>query len=155
MARYYHKKILHQRDKLQWSVHLTNRALVAGHRLKLMCCATGFDPTLEWFKDGQPVEYDDHIVDMNDMHRGAYGCLWVNDVTVKDAGEYKCKAKNATEEIETVCRLTVVEPVNTVQTFAPTFVRMVRGKFAPMPMLVWFRFWGIANNSTGCGGTYS
>uniref|UniRef100_A0A1Y9J142 Ig-like domain-containing protein n=1 Tax=Anopheles quadriannulatus TaxID=34691 RepID=A0A1Y9J142_ANOQN len=140
MARYYHKKILHQRDKLQWSVHLTNRALVAGHRLKLMCCATGFDPTLEWFKDGQPVEYDDHIVDMNDMHRGAYGCLWVNDVTVKDAGEYKCKAKNATEEIETVCRLTVVEPVNTVQTFAPTFVRMVRENYDPYSNILTVEF---------------
>uniref|UniRef100_A0A182JCA1 Ig-like domain-containing protein n=1 Tax=Anopheles atroparvus TaxID=41427 RepID=A0A182JCA1_ANOAO len=140
MARYHHKKILHHRDKLQWSVHLTNRALVAGHRLKLMCAATGFEPTLEWFKDGQPVEYDDHIVDMNDMHRAAYGCLWVNDVTMKDAGEYKCVAKNGLEEIETVCKLTVVEPVSTVQTFPPMFVRMVRENYDPYSNILTVEF---------------
>lgn len=140
MARYYHKKLLHHRDKLQWSVHLTNRALVAGNRLKLMCAATGFEPTLEWYKDGQPVEYDDHIVDMNDMHRAAYGCLWVNDVTIKDAGEYKCVAKNGLEQIETVCKLTVVEPVTTVQTFAPMFVRMVRENYDPYSNILTVEF---------------
>lgn len=130
MVKYHHKKILHNRDKLQWSVHLTNRAAVAGRgKFKLMCAAIGFQPELQWFKNDVPIEYDDHIIDMNDLHRGAYGCIWIMDVCASDAGTYKCVASNGFEKIETVCKLTVVEPGTASQECAPVFVpHRTRGK---------------------------
>lgn len=129
LVKYHHKKILHNRDKLQWSVHLTNRAGLAGRRFKLMCMCIGFQPELKWFKNNEPIEYDDHIVDMNDLHRGAYGCIWINDLCSADAGTYKCVASNGFEEIETVCKLTVVDPGTKSKECAPTFVpHRTRGK---------------------------
>ncbi|XP_062560569.1 muscle M-line assembly protein unc-89-like [Armigeres subalbatus] len=122
LVKYHHKKILHNRDKLQWSVHLTNRAGLTGRRFKLMCMCIGFQPELKWFKNNEPIEYDDHIVDMNDLHRGAYGCIWINDLCSSDAGTYKCVASNGFEEIETVCKLTVVDPGTKSKECAPSFV---------------------------------
>lgn len=129
LVKYHHKKILHNRDKLQWSVHLTNRAGLTGRRFKLMCMCIGFQPELKWFKNNEPIEYDDHIVDMNDLHRGAYGCIWINDLCSSDAGTYKCVASNGFEEIETVCKLTVVDPGTKSKECAPSFVpHRTRGK---------------------------
>ncbi|XP_055607325.1 muscle M-line assembly protein unc-89-like [Uranotaenia lowii] len=122
MARYHHKKILHSRDKLQWSVHLTNRACAAGRRFKLMCAATGFQPELTWYKDNAPLEYNEHIIDMNDLHRGAYGCIWINDISGEDSGTYKCVASNGFEQIETTCVLTVIDSRGITPKCAPVFV---------------------------------
>uniref|UniRef100_A0A8D8N5U5 Muscle M-line assembly protein unc-89 n=1 Tax=Culex pipiens TaxID=7175 RepID=A0A8D8N5U5_CULPI len=122
MVKYHHKRILHNRDKLQWSVHLTNRAGLAGRRFKLMCAATGFQAELNWYKDDKLIEYDDHIIDMNDLHRSAYGCIWIEDLRPEDAGVYKCIASNGFEQIETQCKLTVVKPDIEKREFAPVFV---------------------------------
>lgn len=139
LVKYHHKKILHNRDKLQWSVHLTNRAGLAGRRFKLMCMCIGFQPELKWFKNNEPIEYDDHIVDMNDLHRGAYGCIWINDLCPSDAGTYKCVASNGFEEIETVCKLTVVDPGTKSKECAPTFVpHRTRGKCLCIVCLIIF-----------------
>ena len=78
-----------------------------GNAAKFKCRATGEpDPTIEWFKDDEPVETSKTLKAsvIGDMYT-----LAISETTLEDEGEYKCVARNDVGSASTTAELLVNE----------------------------------------------
>ncbi|KAG9331273.1 hypothetical protein JZ751_019559, partial [Albula glossodonta] len=84
-----------------------------GSNVLLRCDATGYPtPTLVWIKsDGPPV--NNTVVEETPGEGTRWSIISLNGVLYKDAGEYRCKAKNVAGTAEASITLSVVGVVTT------------------------------------------
>lgn len=87
-----------------FSFHLRNRLIQKNHQCKLICTLQGNPtPTVEWFKDGAPVDQDR----VQTTFRSGVCTLEIFNTRLDDAGSYSCKATSPLGEDITECVVTV------------------------------------------------
>lgn len=81
-----------------------------GEKLSLKCHVTGSPPlTIQWMKDRRELKSSGNT---RITFVGATACLEVSPVSKTDAGDYLCKASNATGSDFSKSRVTVKGNVN-------------------------------------------
>lgn len=113
------------RNHLEFESELKNTVASVGTKAKLLCTVVGPKPTLYWFKDDEEFEFDPPKV--KNTSNGAFGSITFLSVAEKDAGVYKCVARNQFCEASSECTLTV-NPVQDPNWIKPTFTRLLKGK---------------------------
>lgn len=138
---------------LKFVSQLRDQFVMEGSTVKLQCYLDGPQPTMKWFKNEKPVAWGQTVVNKS---RDVHGCCEIIKITMQDAGEYSCVAKNPYNEIETKCKVTVYRnPARGGdQTLVkPTFTRVmdhydivtgdiiieVQVRGTPHPTLTWVR----------------
>uniref|UniRef100_A0A336MAS9 CSON014485 protein n=1 Tax=Culicoides sonorensis TaxID=179676 RepID=A0A336MAS9_CULSO len=138
---------------IKWVSQLRDQFVKEGTNVKLQCYLDGPQPTMKWFKNDKPLAWGQTIVNKS---RDVHGCCEILKITMADAGEYLCVAKNPYNEIETKCKVTVYrdpKKQGDPTLIKPTFGRVmdhydivtgdiiievqVRGQ--PHPVLTWVR----------------
>ncbi|KAL3121108.1 hypothetical protein niasHT_005368 [Heterodera trifolii] len=129
---------------------LYNQSIHQGSPLEMQICALGFPtPTVEWLKDGVPLEQaaaapDSRITIYTD-ERGAHHLVIVN-CQPEDEGDYQVVARNPLGEATSTGTLSVIRPrgVEGVEAaepggmpFPPGFIRQLKNKhvFTKMPSI--------------------
>ncbi|XP_063700566.1 LOW QUALITY PROTEIN: muscle M-line assembly protein unc-89-like [Culicoides brevitarsis] len=109
------------KEKLKWCALLTSRSIPEGGSTKLQCICEGPGSVFKWTKDGKNVEWSDRVKNTSQM---GIGEVVITKAQKKDAGVYSCVAKNGRGEIETSCRVTILEPLEKQSIKSPpTFPR--------------------------------
>ncbi|CAA98064.2 Twitchin [Caenorhabditis elegans] len=103
-----------------FTFHLRNRLIQKNHQCKLTCSLQGNpNPTIEWMKDGHPVDEDRVQVSF----RSGVCSLEIFNARVDDAGTYTVTATNDLGVDVSECVLTVQtkggEPIPRVSSFRP------------------------------------
>lgn len=138
------------KNKLKWAGQLSNQTVQKGHTVKMICSIIGEQAIIKWQKNNKAIEFDSRVKLMNS---GVIGQIIISDVSLKDAGEYVCHAKNNYNEISTSCILKVIElPVPGVS--PPMFIKAIKEYFnlqtsdliletqvngLPNPEIQWYR----------------
>ncbi|XGW29138.1 hypothetical protein V3C99_008720 [Haemonchus contortus] len=87
-----------------FSFHLRPRLIQKNHQCKLICTLQGNPlPTVEWFKDGVPVDQDR----VQTTFRSGVCTLEIFNTRLDDAGTYTCKATSPLGEAVSECVVTV------------------------------------------------
>uniref|UniRef100_A0A8R1DN92 Ig-like domain-containing protein n=1 Tax=Caenorhabditis japonica TaxID=281687 RepID=A0A8R1DN92_CAEJA len=106
------------------------------------------EPTVEWLKDGQPVQTDSSHVIAKAEGSGSYS-ITIKDARQEDSGKYACRATNQAGEAKTEANFAVVKdlvPPEFVEKLSPVEVKekesinlsvTVVGK--PEPSVEWFK----------------
>ena len=82
--------------------------VVQGSPAKLQCKVTGVpEPSVEWFRDSEPVKEDKRIKIRFD---GELSTLKILSTELEDEGAYKCVAKNDLGSVSCASELLVNEP---------------------------------------------
>lgn len=119
--------MLHEvRNKLTFESELKNSVASVGNKIKLLCTVVGPSPSLNWFKDDEPIEFSPPRV--KNTSSGSFGSITFLAVNESDAGIYKCVAGNQVSEAESSCQLTVL-PAQDPNWIKPTFTRLMKGEF--------------------------
>ena len=121
--------------------------VVEGSPAKLQCKVTGVpEPSIEWFRDGEPVKEDKRIKIRFD---GELCTLKILSTELEDEGTYKCVAKNDLGSVSCASELLVNEPnkkpefiekmkpVNVTEGEPARFDVTVEGN--PLPVVDWFK----------------
>ena len=94
------------------------------------------EPTIDWFKDGRPLQIDGgHVIKRDDGH--GRQSISISDARLEDAGIYSCKAVNKAGADETTAKFGVIEDVE-----APKFIEGLKpveikeGETVTMPVVV-------------------
>lgn len=113
------------KNKLKWAGQLSNQTVQKGQTVKMICSVIGQQAILKWQKNNKAIDFDSRVKLMNS---GVIGQIVISDVSLKDAGEYVCHAKNNYNEIKTSCILKVIElPV--AGTSPPMFIKAIKEFF--------------------------
>ncbi|ULT95623.1 hypothetical protein L3Y34_004374 [Caenorhabditis briggsae] len=109
-----------RRSAPKFTFHLRNRLIQKNHQCKLTCSLQGNpNPTIEWMKDGHPVDEDRVQVSF----RSGVCSLEIFNARVDDAGTYTVTATNDLGMDVSECVLTVQtkggEPIPRVSSFRP------------------------------------
>lgn len=140
-------------NQLKFTYPLKDQVAIEGATIKLLCYIEGPGPQAKWFKNGKPLSWTTTI---KNLSRDVYGAVEISKITLADAGEYTCTAKNSYNEISTSCNVKVLKnPAKQADPtlIPPTFTRVVdhyeiqtddiilevqiRGN--PTPVLTWIR----------------
>ena len=121
--------------------------VVQGSPAKLQCKVTGVpEPSIEWFRDSEPVKEDKRIKIRFD---GELSTLKILSTELEDEGAYKCVAKNDLGSVSCASELLVNEPnkkpefiekmkpVNVTEGEPARFDVTVEGN--PLPVVDWFK----------------
>ena len=121
--------------------------VVQGSPAKLQCKVTGVpEPSIEWFRDSEPVKEDKRIKIRFD---GELSSLKILSTELEDEGAYKCVAKNDLGSVSCASELLVNEPnkkpefiekmkpVNVTEGEPARFDVTVEGN--PLPVIDWFK----------------
>ena len=121
--------------------------VVQGSPAKLQCKVTGVpEPSIEWFRDSEPVKEDKRIKIRFD---GELSSLKILSTELEDEGAYKCVAKNDLGSVSCASELLVNEPnkkpefiekmkpVNVTEGEPARFDVTVEGN--PLPVVDWFK----------------
>lgn len=121
--------------------------VVQGSPAKLQCKVTGVpEPSIEWFRDSEPVKEDKRIKIRFD---GELSTLKILSTDLEDEGAYKCVAKNDLGSVSCDSELLVNEPnkkpefiekmkpVNVTEGEPARFDVTVEGN--PLPVVDWFK----------------
>uniref|UniRef100_A0A4W3HIP9 Info leucine-rich repeat, immunoglobulin-like and transmembrane domains 3a n=1 Tax=Callorhinchus milii TaxID=7868 RepID=A0A4W3HIP9_CALMI len=110
---YFHKVELEQCLKPSIMTSATKITSPLGSNVLLRCDSTGFPtPNLVWFRtDVLPVNYT--VIQESPGDGIRWSIISLTGVSYKDAGEYRCKAKNLAGTSEAAITLTVVGTVTT------------------------------------------
>lgn len=121
--------------------------VVQGSPAKLQCKVTGVpEPSIEWFRDSEPVKEDKRIKIRFD---GELSTLKILSTELEDEGAYKCVAKNDLGSVSCDSELLVNEPnkkpefiekmkpVNVTEGEPARFDVTVEGN--PLPVVDWFK----------------
>ena len=121
--------------------------VVQGSPAKLQCKVTGVpEPSIEWFRDSEPVKEDKRIKIRFD---GELSTLKILSTELEDEGAYKCVAKNDLGSVSCASELLVNEPnkkpefiekmkpVNVTEGEPARFNVTVEGN--PLPVVDWFK----------------
>lgn len=114
------------RNHIEFESDLKNQVAKVGSKVKLLCTVVGPKPTLTWFKDDEPFEFEPPKI--KNTSSGTFGSITFLAVAEKDAGVYKCVAANQFCEVESECTLTVL-PTQDPNWIKPTFTRNLKGLF--------------------------
>ncbi|MFH4975264.1 hypothetical protein AB6A40_001973 [Gnathostoma spinigerum] len=96
---------------------LTNVEVLERQTAELSVTVAGSPISVEWFKNGVPVNIDNiHVIEKKE-ESGTY-TLIIKEATAKDEGTYSCKATNALGTTESVAKFAV-----TTITVAPEFTQ--------------------------------
>ncbi|CAL2029366.1 unnamed protein product [Caenorhabditis brenneri] len=106
------------------------------------------EPSVEWLKDGQPVQTDSSHVIAKVEGSGSYS-ITIKDARIEDSGKYGCRATNPAGEAKTEANFAVVKdlvPPEFIEKLSPVEVKekesitlsvKVVGK--PEPAVEWFK----------------
>ena len=121
--------------------------VVQGSPAKLQCKVTGVpEPSIEWFRDSEPVKEDNRIKIRFD---GELSTLKILSTELEDEGTYKCVAKNDLGSVSCASELLINEPnkkpefiekmkpVNVTEGEPARFDVTVEGN--PLPVVDWFK----------------
>lgn len=112
------------KQKLNFVAHMASRCVTVGTRLKMTCYVAGPEPQYKFLKNGGPCPFNQKVCNRS---RENIAAIEFVSVTLDDAAEYTCIAKNATSEVSSSCQLTVYEKAKE-DTLAPTFTRAIKGR---------------------------
>lgn len=112
------------RNHIEFESELKSQVVRIGTKVKLLCTVVGPNPTLTWFKDDEPMEFEKKI---KNTSKGTFGSITFQAVTEEDDGVYRCVATNSVCEISSECRLTVT-PHQDPNWIKPTFTRNLKGE---------------------------
>lgn len=112
------------RNHIEFESELKNAVAKVGSKVKLLCTVVGFKPTLTWFKDDEPLEFDPPRV--KNTSSGTFGSITLLAVSEGNAGLYKCVASNEYCQVSSECSLTVL-PLQDPNWIKPTFTRNLKG----------------------------
>ncbi|NP_001343711.1 Muscle M-line assembly protein unc-89 [Caenorhabditis elegans] len=106
------------------------------------------DPSVEWLKDGQPVQTDSSHVIAKVEGSGSYS-ITIKDARLEDSGKYACRATNPAGEAKTEANFAVVKnlvPPEFVEKLSPLEVKekesttlSVKVVGTPEPSVEWFK----------------
>lgn len=112
------------RNHIEFESELKNAVANIGKKVKLLCTVVGPKPSLHWYKNDEPLEFDPPKI--KNTSSGSFGSITFLAVSEADAGVYKCVAKNKVCEVSSECTLTVL-PVQDPNWIKPTFTRTLKG----------------------------
>lgn len=112
------------RNHLEFESELKNQVVKVGSKVKLLCTVSGPNPTLNWFKNEEPLEFNPPKV--KNTSSGSFGSVTFLGISERDAGVYKCVASNEVCEAVSECNITVL-PVQDPNWIPPTFTRNLKG----------------------------
>lgn len=112
------------KQKLNFIAHMASRVVPIGTRIKMTCYVAGPEPQYKFLKNGGPCPFNQKVCNRS---RENIAAIEFVSVSMDDAAEYTCIAKNATGEVSSSGTLTVYEKVKE-ETMAPTFTRAIKGK---------------------------
>lgn len=112
------------KNKLNFVTHLCNRTIAVGAKVKLSCVLQGPDPSIRWLKNEQPLTYSPRL---RNLSQDGMCILEMQSVTMDDAGDYTCVARNQTNEVTSCCTVYVYDTKQS-NDFKPTFTRAIKGK---------------------------
>ncbi|XP_055846057.1 titin-like [Episyrphus balteatus] len=109
-----------------FDLKLTNRNSPLGSDIKLTCCISGSDVSVQWFKDKTPINQDSkHSLSYVD----GLSSLEIRSVEKTDSGIYRCIATNRNGDIETSCLVSVYEVPTAQSGTPPIFTRNIRDTY--------------------------
>jgi Immunoglobulin I-set domain len=114
------------RNHLEFESDLKNVSATVGSKVKLLCTVSGPNPTLNWFKDDEPIEFNPPKI--KNTSNGSFGSITFLAISLDDAGVYKCIATNGVVEVSSECTLNVI-PIQDPNWIKPTFTRNIKGAY--------------------------
>lgn len=83
-----------------------------GEFAKMTVTVTGKpEPCIEWYKDGNPIQFDSENIIFNKESIGTYSLI-IKNARLADAGIYSCKAINKAGKDETMTKFELIEDLN-------------------------------------------
>jgi hypothetical protein len=120
-----------------------------GYTASMSVTCTGKpEPSVEWFKDGRPIQMDRDNIVTKDEGNGRHS-ITINNARLEDAGTFSCKAVNKAGSDETAAKFGVIEtlePPKFTEGLTPTEVKegehakmSVAATGKPEPDVEWFK----------------
>lgn len=112
------------KERLKFVTQLRDRTALVGNKVKFTISVLGPDPNIRWYKDGNPLQYGQHVRNITSENMSI---VEINHLTTDHTGEYKCLARNDKCDVSTTCYLKVYDAKFVGDKEAPLFVLSMRG----------------------------